>query len=696
MIKLIHLSKKRARFRIHYISKKIDPLFFLQQIDKFDGITDSFFNLKISTLTIKFNESFNIKKFIEFLNLIEEKETSLKICLKPNFEVKEQNLSNTTMVISFLSLFFNIIVKSNPLVKFITVTASLPILISASKELINKGVTSRVLEGLAIFISLYRKDYLAANGTNVLIGFGEFMEESMVNKSDDLIKELAKPTIKNAWIIKNLNGKENLVQIEADELKAGDIVVVGSGDIVPVDGHIVEGKAYVNQASMTGESDIVEKKYSDSIISGSVVENGNIKIWAEYVGQDTALSKIKKYMQSSLQEKSQTGLKASHLADKLIPVTLSFAFISYLFKPNALASVLQADYSCALKLPTPTAFKSSISKAGKNGILIKGAKSLEILSQADTFVFDKTGTLTGGKLEIVHIKSFDSNISQTDLLNLAASAEEHYFHPIAKAIVEAANKRGFIHIHHDEVEFIVSHGVKTTINKKQLIIGSRHFLEDDEKIDFSNYKNEINDKISQNLAILYIAYDNKLIGIIALSDKIRDNCKQTISNLKKIGVKEIIMLTGDTFRKAELIANELGIDKFYSDMLPTQKADILDMLKKDGKKIAYIGDGINDAPSLIKADVGISMQTGAHIAKASADIALLKDDLNAIYEAKKLSNDTMKLINRNFNVTLLANSVILFGAGFGFFSPILTAFLHNGTTIVTLLNSIKGVKFANK
>ncbi len=358
---------------------------------------------------------------------------------------------------------------------------------------------------------------------------------------------------------------------------------------------------------------------------------------------------------------------------------------------ETVASVLQADYSCALKLATPVAFKSSIAKAGREGIMIKGAKSLESLYEADTFVFDKTGTLTYGQLEVEKITSFCDDWSENDLLNLTASAEEHYFHPVAEAIVKAAKAKGFIHMHHEEVEFIVAHGVKTKVEDKEVIIGSRHFLEEDEGIDFSSHEKAIESCLLDGKTILYIGLDKKLLGTIGMRDKVRENAKQMISRLKDLGVKKTIMLTGDIELKAHKLADELGIDTVYANMKPEDKANIINEIKKNGGKVAFVGDGINDAPALMSAHVGISMSRGADIAKATADIGLLKDDIEAVADAKELAIKTMDLINSNFNATVGINSVILVGATLGMFSPLTTAVLHNGTTIGLLANSMKGV-----
>lgn len=576
----------------------------------------------------------------------------------------------------------------------VSATASMPLLIKGTKELFTEGLTSKVLEATAVGVSLAREDFTAANSTNTMLEIGEYIEETMVHRSDDLVKELAKPNIAEAWI--EVKEGDGLVEkrISTSEIKIGDIVVVGAGDSIPIDGHVIDGTASVNQVSMTGEAAAVKKERGDRVISGTVIESGRIRIWAEQVGDDTATSHIKRYIKSALDEKSAIGLKATRLADRLVPVTLGLAGLSYLIRRDmaSVAAVLQADYSCALKLATPVAFKNALSVAGRNGILIKGSKALEALASVDTFVFDKTGTLTHGDLKVVSIQSFDEKWSENDILNLTASAEEHYFHPIAEAVVKAAQERGFVHKHHDEVEFIVAHGVKTLVDGKMAIIGSRHFLEVDEKISFKGHEDKIKTCLDGGKILLYVAYDGKLLGTIGMMDRVRENTKSSLEALRQLGAKELIMLTGDVKEKALVLAKEVGIDTVYANLLPTEKAKIVKQLKDSGKKVAFIGDGINDAPALMSANVGFSMYKGADIAKATADISLLKDDISAVVEAKRVANKTMSRIDNNFNATVGINSAILLGAAAGIFSPVTTAVLHNGTTIGLLFSSMQNIK----
>jgi len=694
--KLLHKTKNRARYFCDVLKYDINVKNLENDLMSIDGVSSIRINEKSKSIIFEFE---NISLDIIENYLLNLETSKYEVCdtfLSNNIScISEEKPSKAGMYRAFGALATEPFIKDDKQKLALTTIASLPLLKHGVEDLFTEGLTSGVLESMAVGVSIARKDYLAANSTNAMLELGEYIEETTVHKSDDLIRELAKPNVKDIWIEQENDGKKELVKIETSTVKIGDIVVVGAGDTIAIDGHIVNGEASVNQVSMTGESEAVKKERGDRVISGTVVEEGRIKIWAEHVGEDTATARIKNYITTSLSEKSSVGLKATKLANKLVPVTLGLAGLSYVISRDFenVASVLQADYSCALKLATPVAFKTSIAQAGKNGIMIKGAKSIEALNEADTFVFDKTGTLTHGKLEVENIISFDEeNWSEEDILNLTASAEEHYFHPVAEAIVNAAKSKGFVHMHHEEVEFIVAHGVKTVVKEKEVVIGSRHFLEDDENIDFSKHEQQIEKCLLEGRTILYVGYDGKLLGTIGMRDTVRENAKAMIQKLKAMGVKKTVMLTGDIETKALKLARDLGIDKVYANMRPEEKANIIKELKNSGSKVAFIGDGINDAPALMSADVGISMSQGADIAKATADIGLLKDDIEAVSEAKELSVKTMKLINGNFNATVGINSCILLGATFGLFKPITTAILHNGTTIGLLANSMKGIR----
>jgi len=570
--KKVHSTKNRARYKFPLLKEKyLDENILKNNLEKVQGIIAVRINKKANSIIFDFEENSvceNIEKELLSINLNDLLSTcntnnSCSSC------ISDEEPSTKGMLRATSALLSERFIQNDMLKAGVTSAAAIPMLIDGTKELFSEGLTSKVLESAAVGISIYRKDYIAANSTNAMLELGEYIEETTVHKSDDLLKELSKPNVDEAWIEREIDGKVTEVLIKSEDIQIGDVVIVGIGNTVPVDGHVIDGSASVNEVSMTGEAEPIVKQRGNKVISGTIIEDGRLRIWAEYVGANTATQRIKHYIENSINEKSSVQLKATKLADKLVPVTLGLAATSYVFTKDfeRTASILQADYSCALKLATPVAFKSTISKAGHNGIMIKGAKSIEALYNADTFVFDKTGTLTEGELEVISVESYDEDWTSEQLLNLTASTEEHYFHPVAEAVVKAAKENGFVHIHHEEVEFIVAHGVKTEVEGKQVIIGSRHFLEDDENIDFSQHKEKIKKSLSQGHTLLYVGFDNKLLGTITLADNLRENAKEAISKLRELGVKNIIMLTGDTNKKAQMIANELGIDEVRAQLI---------------------------------------------------------------------------------------------------------------------------------
>lgn len=699
-LKLIHSTANRARFS--YALHKggaIQAVPLRLAVEAIDGVKGVRVNDILHNIIITYNgDLVHITReiFTALTNLLTT--SKRKVSESSIFALRDEIPSSAEVVRSATALISEpFITPFLPKAAFSAI-AAYPLLKSGVQEALSSGVTSRVLEAMAVAISLYRADFRTANSTNFMLTLGEYIEEMTMYKSDDLLQELSKPQGGEAWVEKQVNGKSDLVLTKSEDLQIGDIVVVGAGDSILIDGHIISGEAMVNQISMTGEATPVKRSRGDRVLSGTIVQEGRIKIWAESVGSQTATARIKNYIQETLTQKSSIQLSASKMADSLVPITLGLAILSYVFNRDLtrVASVLQADYSCALKLATPVAFKSAISSAGKNGIIIKGAKSLESLNEAEIFVFDKTGTLTKGELEVVEVHSFSPSWNKEQILNLSASIEEHYFHPVAEAVVKAAREREFNHIHHDEVTFIVAHGVKSQINGKEVLIGNRHFLEDDEGVDMSAHEDKIKSLLDSGHTPLFIGYDGELLGLILLKDTVRHNAKVALERLRKSGVKQIIMLTGDEESKAQEIANELGIDRFYAKLLPTQKAEILESIMNEGHKVAFVGDGINDAPALIKAHSGIGMCKGADIAKASADIVLLKDDIESVADAKEYALACLNKVNKNFKITVVVNSAILALATFGKLSPIQTAFLHNGTTIGLLLNALRGINLRKK
>jgi len=578
---------------------------------------------------------------------------------------------------------------SPPVQRATTVAAALPLYGEALGDVFKEGINSHVLEALAVAISTASQDYVAANTTVFMLALGEYLENSIARRSNDLLKNLLRPD--TGWVWVEQDGVER--QIEAAAVTVGATVIVGAGAAIPVDGTVLGGEAMVNEASMTGEGVPVQRSRGDAVLSGTVVEEGRLRIYAEHVGRKTAAARIADYVEQSLQAKSQTQLGAARLADKLVPGVLGLAGAAWLLTGDwrRAAAVLQADYSCALKLATPVAFKSAMFGAGKRGILIKGADVLERLAEVDTFVFDKTGTLTTGHLAVTDSIAFDPQYTAKDLIDLAASVEEHYFHPLALAVVQAARQNQGRHFEHKEVEFIAAHGVASVIEGKRVVVGSRHFVEDDEGVRINaRQRQRIKRLFAQGKTLLYIGFGGRLLGVIALKDQLREASAATVARLRSLGVKRIVMLTGDHQDRAAEIATQIGLDGFHAQLLPEDKATLVAQMKADGAKLAFVGDGINDAPALAGAHVGFAMAQGADIARLTSDIALLEDGIERVADAKQLANSTMRLIGRNFKLTVGLNSAILAAAAAGKLTPVAASVAHNGTTIGILLNALRG------
>ncbi|WP_449255996.1 heavy metal translocating P-type ATPase [Bosea sp. (in: a-proteobacteria)] len=576
-----------------------------------------------------------------------------------------------------------------PLRFAISLVAASPLLREAAEDLGTDGVTARVLEGLAVSMSLARGDYVVANTTNFLLSLGEYLSETTTRRSDRLLRGLLQPASERVWVLRD--GRE--VEIDAGSVVIGDTVIVAAGAVVPVDGRALSGRASVNEAALTGESAPVPKSRGALVMSGSIVQEGRLAIYAENVGSETITARIADYVERSLAVKGQAQMESARLADRLVPTILSVAGGAWLVSGDwrRPASVLQADYSCALKLATPIAFKFAMYGAGRSGILVKGADALERLAEVDTFIFDKTGTLTTGSLEVVDAIAFDASFTPEDLICLAASIEEHYsFHPLAMAVVEAARSTtDNRHFDHQEVEFIVAHGVASVIDGKRIVVGSQHFVEDDEGIDFSEHRAVLDRLYDEGKTVLCVGFGGRLLGILALRDRLRDNAAATIRQLRSLGTKRILLLTGDRDDRAAELSMELGLDGYYAELLPEDKSRIVDELNATGARIAFVGDGINDAPALARAHVGLAMHRGADMARMTADIVLLEDDIGRVADAAMLAHEVMRVISTSFRLTIGLNTSILLAAASGMLGPLATSVLHNGSTIAILLNVLR-------
>lgn len=681
----VHQLAGRVRFRFRTVGDApFDARTIVRAIENLPGVTLARINPSARSLTVTFeaDETDTARLGAAIL--------SLQLPVRPETAQEQHAHDKALVTVAASGGLLLATRKLPPAVQMpATLAASLPLYGEAIDDLLKEGINSHVLEALAVAISTASKDYVAANTTVFMLALGEYLENSIARRSDDLLKNLLRPDTGLVWVERD--GVEQ--QVAAAEVGVGDTVIVGAGATVPVDGTVLGGEALINEASMTGESVPVNRVRGDPVLSGTVVEEGRLRIYAEHVGSKTAAARIADYVESSLTAKSNAQLGASKLADKLVPGVLGLAGAAWALTGEwqRAAAVLQADYSCALKLATPVAFKSAMFKAGKRGILIKGADVLERLAEADTFVFDKTGTLTTGQLAVTDSIAFDPHYSAKDLIDLAASVEEHYFHPLALAVVEAARKNQGRHFDHKEVEFIAAHGVASVIDGKRIVVGSRHFVEEDECVPIAAaQKKRIDRLFREGKTLLYIGFGGRLLGVIALKDQIRATSAATVARLRILGVKRIVMLTGDHRDRAAELAREVGLDGFHAELLPEDKAALVAQMKEAGAKIAFVGDGINDAPALAGAHVGIAMQKGADIARLTSDIALLEDGIERVADAKQLANQTLQLIDSNFKLTVAANTAILAGAAVGKLTPVAASVAHNGTTIAILLNALRG------
>ncbi|MEB4591666.1 heavy metal translocating P-type ATPase [Candidatus Thiothrix sp. Deng01] len=571
-----------------------------------------------------------------------------------------------------------------------------PILLNGVDTFIRSGVKMEVLDALAVGLAGFKGEAYSAGITTFLLALGEYLEHQTERKSDRLLRRLLQPEPAPAWVERN----GELTQIPGDEVRVGEIVVVGVGETVPVDGRVVEGIALLNQAAVTGENLPVRKEPRHRAVAGSVVEEGRIRIEAQRVGSGTTTARVAGFIQSSLANRSDTQRMADELADKRVWFTLITGGLVYAFTRDLtrLQSVFLVDYSCALKLGTPMAFKSGMYRAATHGILMRGGSAIERLAEVDTIVFDKTGTLTHSELAVTDIMALDeSHLDENALLALVASIEEHASHPLAQAVVDAARERDLQHITHGEVDYLVAHGLSTAVDGKRVVIGSRHFLEEHHNILFTQHEPAIGRLQEEGKTLLYVGAAAQAhsaaspIGIVALRDTLRADAVYAIQRLRSLGITQAVMITGDKRSKAEALADELGLDAVYAEVAPEEKAAIIQQLQAQGRKVAFVGDGVNDGPALSVAEVGIAMPRGADIARATASIVLMDDRLAAVADARELAGRTMQLIRSNFHMAVGVNTAVLAGAVLGKLSPVMSAVLHNGTTIGVLLRALVGV-----
>jgi heavy metal translocating P-type ATPase len=585
--------------------------------------------------------------------------------------------------------------------RLLTLANVAPILADGAGTLLREGIKMEVLDAAAVGLSALRGEVYTANLTAFLLALGEFLEHQTQRRSDRLLRRLLRPEPAAAWVERD----GDLLQVSGDAVGVGEIVVVGVGETVPVDGRVVDGVALVNQAAVTGEDVPVRREQRHRVVAGSIVEEGRIRIEAQRVGSDTTTARVASFIQASLENRSDTQRLAEELADRRVWLTLITGGLVYALTRNLtrLESVFLVDYSCALKLGTPMAFKTGMVRAASHGVLMRGGAAIEHLSEVDTVVFDKTGTLTHSELVVTDVVVMDSrHLTEDALLALVASVEEHASHPLAQAVVDAARERDLQHITHGEVDYLVAHGLSTDVEGTRVIIGSRHFLEEHHAVSFNRHEAVIERLQDEGKTLLYVGAAARgqitpaPIGVVALRDTLRADAGYALKRLRALGVGQIVMITGDRRAKAEALAKEVGIDVVHAEVAPEDKAAIIQRLQADGRKVAFVGDGINDGPALSVANVGIAMPRGADIARATADIVLMDDRLTAVADAREIAARTMALIRSNFNIAVGVNTAVLAGAVLGWLSPVMSAVLHNGTTIGVLLRALAGAGVASQ
>ncbi len=551
--------------------------------------------------------------------------------------------------------------------------------------LVTRGITVEALDATAVTLSALRGNWTATNITQTLLSLATYVEGTTRRAADDLLAHLMRPDLGEVWI-EDADGSRR--RVSTDTLRQGDRVVVTAGETIPVDGTVADGLASVNQAAVTGESLPKPKEPGDGVISGSVVEDGSLTITADRIGAATTMARISSFLRSALEDDTGLLSKAAELADRRVTITLvaGLAVLALTRDVRRLEALFLVDFSCAVKLGTSVAIKSAMGRAARRGVLIKGGAALEGLAAADTVVFDKTGTLTHNALDVAAITCLGPHCRrEDDLLALVASVTEHSTHPVAGAVVDLARERRLGHIDHEAVDFFIGHGLSTMVDGRAVRIGSRHYLEEHEGIDFAPFEDALADLTADGASLLYIGADGVPHGVIAMRDRARADAPAVVEALRAAGIDRLVLITGDPGPAGRDLGDRLGLDQVHAGIAPEDKARIVADLQKEGRRVAFVGDGVNDAPALMAADVGIAMPRGADIARATADVVLTEDDLDGVVRTRTLATETLRRIDRNFQASAVINTAVLIGAALGRLSPTLTALLHNGTTIGVLI-----------
>lgn len=564
---------------------------------------------------------------------------------------------------------------------------AIPYIAKGIRCLMNRKIEVPVLDAAAIGVSILRGDFSTAGSVMFLLGVGEILEEWTHKKSlGDLARSMSLHVDK-VWLRKD----NTEVLVNANTITAGDEVIVHMGNMIPFDGTVIAGEGMVNQASMTGESVAVRKHDGAMVYAGTVLEEGELTIRVTAVGGASRFEQVVTMIEESEKLKSGLESKAEHLADRLVPWTLGGTALTYLLTRNTTKalSILMVDFSCALKMAMPISVLYAIHEAGQHNITVKGGKFLEAVEAADTIVFDKTGTLTKAKPTVVKVVSFNGE-SERELLRIAACLEEHFPHSMAKAVVDAAMEENLEHEEmHSKVEYVVAHGISSSVEGQKVVIGSYHFVFEDEGCVIPDGKEDLFNGLPLEYSHLYMAINGKLAAVVCIEDPLREEAPDAIRKLKELGISKVVMMTGDSERTARAIAKKVGVDEYYSEVLPEDKASFVEAEKKAGRKVIMIGDGINDSPALSAADAGIAISDGAELAREIADITISAEDLYQVVVLKQISDALMRKIHANYRKIVGINSTLILLGVFGVITPVTSALLHNTSTIMISLGSMK-------
>ena len=594
----------------------------------------------------------------------------------------EEKLIMTIILRYFRKIFYPL-----PLRIALAYIKSIKYILKALKSLAKGQLNVSVLDAVAITVSLIRGDFETASSVMFLLKIGEILEEWTHKKSVSDLANTMSIGIEKVWL-KNKNDEEVLVS--TNKVNVGDKIVLRTSNMIPLDGEVIDGGVTVNQSAITGESVAVNKTVGSRVYAGTVVESGECIIKVTQINGQGKYDRIVKMIEDSEKLKSSLESKASNLADKLVPFSLFGTIFTYAITQNVTKalSILMVDYSCALKLTMPVAVLSAINECSNYNATVKGGKYLEALSKANVIVFDKTGTLTNAQPKVADIITFGNN-DKTEMLRLAACLEEHFPHSVANAVVNEAKARGLDHAEqHSKVEYIVAHGISSLVGDEKVVIGSYHFVFEDENCTVPQDEQDKFNKIPNEYSQLYMAINRTLVAVICIEDPIKDNVKQTLDDLRANGIDKIVMMTGDSERTARAVAEKLGIDEYYAEVMPEDKAMFIEKMQTDGNSVIMVGDGINDSPALSKADVGIAISSGAAIAKEIADITVSSDDLNSLVTLKEISNLLMARIRSNYRYIMSFNTALIVLGVVGVIPPTTSAFLHNASTLAFTLKSM--------